>query len=78
MPKMDINFRNVLSTKEHGCDMREAQKMQLIEKREQWELVSYVSNTMHVLRSLLKALDYMHSQALVHLDNKISYILRSR
>ena len=68
---MDINFRNVLSTKEHGC--LKHMKMQLVEKREQWELV--LVNTKHVLRSVLKALDYMHSQGLVHRDIKASNIL---
>ena len=71
MAKMDINFRNVLSTKEHGC--LKHMKMQLVEKREQWELV--LVNTKHVLRSVLKALDYMHSQGLVHRDIKASNIL---
>ena len=71
MNKMDINFRNVLSTKEHGC--LKHMKMQLIEKREQWECV--LNNTKHVLRSVLKALDYMHSQGLVHRDIKASNIL---
>ena len=69
MPKMDINFRNVL--KEHGY--LKHMKMQLAEKREQWELV--LVNTKHVLRSVLKALDYMHSQGLVHRDIKASNIL---
>ena len=71
MPKMDINFRNVLSTKQHGC--LKHIKMQLVEKREQWELV--LTNVKHVLRSVLKALDYMHSQGLVHRDIKASNIL---
>ena len=71
MPKMDINFRIVLSTKDHGC--LKHIKMQLVEKREQWELV--LNNVKHVLRSVLKALDYMHSQGLVHRDIKASNIL---
>ena len=71
MPKMDINFENVLPTKEHGC--LKHIKMQLVEKREQWELV--LTNVKHVLRSVLKALDYMHSQGLVHRDIKASNIL---
>ena len=69
MPKMGISFRNVLE--KHGC--LKHMKMQLIEKREQWELV--LVNTKHVLRSVLKALDYMHSQGLVHRDIKASNIL---
>ena len=52
MPKMDINFRNVLLTKEHGC--LKHMKMQLLEKREQWEVV--LVNVKHVLRSVLKAI----------------------
>ena len=71
MPKMDINFRNVLSTKRHGC-LKHIQ-MQLVEKREQWELI--LTNVKHVLRSVLKALDYMHSQGLRHRDIKASNIL---
>ena len=69
MPKMDIDFRSAL--KEHGC-LKEM-KMQLVEKREQWELV--LVNTKHVLRSVLKAIDYMHSQGLVHRDIKARNIL---
>jgi len=48
-------------------------KMELVEKREQWELV--LVNVKHVLRSVLKALDYMHSQGLAHKDIKASNIL---
>ena len=47
--------------------------LQLVEKREQWEVV--LVNVKHVLRSVLKALDYMHSQGLVHTDIKASNIL---
>ena len=71
MPMMDINFRNVLSNIEHGC--LKHIKMQLLEKREQWELV--LVNVKHVLKSVLKALDYMHSRGLVHRDVKASNIL---
>ncbi len=71
MPKMDINFRNVLSTGDHGC--LKHIKMQLVEKRKQWETV--LDNTKHVLKSVLNALDYMHSQGLVHRDIKASNIL---
>ena len=66
MQKMDINFRNVLSTKDHGC--LKHLKMKLAEKRDQWETV--LLNVKHVLRSVLKALDYMHEQGLVHRDVK--------
>ena len=66
MQKMDINFRNVLSTKDHGC--LKHLKMKLVEKRDQWETV--LLNVKHVLRSVLKALDYMHGQGLVHRDVK--------
>ncbi|XP_065920931.1 uncharacterized protein [Dysidea avara] len=71
MQKMDINFRNVLSTKDHGC--LKHLKMKLVEKRDQWETV--LLNVKHVLRSVLKALDYMHGQGLVHRDVKASNIL---
>ena len=66
MQKMDINFRNVLSTKDHGC--LKHLKVKLVEKRDQWETV--LLNVKHVLRSVLKALDYMHGQGLVHRDVK--------
>ena len=71
MPKMDTDFENVITNEGHGC--LKHMKMQLVEKREQWELV--LINTKHVLRSVLKALDYMHSQGLVHRDIKASNIL---
>ena len=71
LPMMDTDFGNVIITEGYGC--LKHMKMQLVEKREQWELV--LVNTKHVLRSVLKALDYMHSQGLVHRDIKASNIL---
>ena len=71
LAKMDTDFDNVITTEGHGC--LKHMKMQLVEKRDQWELV--LVNTKHVLRSVLKALDYMHTQGLVHRDIKASNIL---
>ena len=71
MPKMDKSFRDVLLTLEHGC--LKHMKMQPLEKREMWEMVLF--NVKHVLNSALEALDYMHSQGLVHRDIKASNIL---
>lgn len=69
MTKCDVDFRNVISTKEHGC--LKHLKMQLAEQHSTWELV--MVNIKYVIRSVLKALDYMHSQGLVHRDVKGMY-----
>ena len=66
MTKMNMDFRSVISTKEHGC--LKHLKLQLVEQRNLWELV--MVNVKYVLRSVLKALDYMHNQGLVHRDVK--------
>ncbi|XP_065920927.1 uncharacterized protein [Dysidea avara] len=71
MQKMDINFRNILSSKDHGCLTHF--KMKVVEKKDQWETV--LLNIKHVLRSVLKALDYIHGQGLIHRDVKASNIL---
>ncbi len=74
MPKMDINLRNLLSRKEHGC--LKHIKAQLRERIPLWDQV--LRNTKHILKSVLKALDYMHNQALVQRDVKASNILIKR
>ena len=66
MNKLDMDFRSVISTKEHGC--LKHLKLQLSEQRNVWEVV--MVNVKYVLRSVLRALDYMHSQGLVHRDVK--------
>ena len=71
MPKTDINFRNVLTTREHGC--LKHIKNELVNNRERWHLV--LGNVKYVLKGVLKALEYMHSQGLVHRDIKASNIL---
>ena len=69
MPKigMGVNLKNVLSTTEHGC--LKYLKTQQVEK---WELI--LLNVKHILRSVLKALSYMHSQGFVHNNVKGIYI----
>ena len=68
MPKMDMSFKDVLSTKEDNC--LKYMKMQLIEKGQQltWGIV--LVNVKHLLKSVLEALKYMHSQQKVHYDIK--------
>jgi len=66
MTKCDMNFRSVLSTKEHGC--LKHLKLQLSEQRDVWQLV--MVNVKYVLRSILQGLDYMHCNGLVHRDVK--------
>ena len=61
-----MDFRSVISTKEHGC--LKHLKLQLSEQRNMWEVV--MVNVKYVFRSVLKALDYMHNQGLVHRDVK--------
>ena len=71
MTKCDMDFRSVISTKEHGC--LKHLKLQLSDQHDAWQLV--MVNVKYVLRSVLKALDYMHKQGLVHRDVKASNIL---
>jgi len=66
MTKYDMDFRSVLSTKEHGC--LKHLKLQLSEQRDVWQLV--MVNVKYVLRSVLKGLEFMHHQGLVHHDVK--------
>ena len=66
MTKCDMDFRSVISTKDHGC--LKHLKLQLSDQRDVWQLV--MVNVKYVLRSVLKALEYMHKQGLVHRDVK--------
>ena len=69
MPKMELSFADVLSTREGGC--LKYMKVQLIDRREQWELV--LLNVRHILKSVLEALKYMHSRNFVHCKIKGVY-----
>ena len=66
MTKCDMDFRSVISTKEHGC--LKHLKMQLSNQRDVWQLA--MVNVKYVLRSVLKGVDYMHKLGLVHRDVK--------
>ena len=69
-----MDFISVISTKEHSY--LKHLKLQLNDQRNVWEVV--MVNVKYVLRSALKALDYMHNQGLVHRDVKgtnCSYII---
>ena len=60
MPEMDIDFRRLLLS--NACGSLKDIKMQLAVQ--DWQLV--MLNVKHVLRSVLKALHYMHSQGYTH------------
>ena len=66
MSKLDMNFKSVISTKEHGC--LKHLKLQLSDQRTVWKVVMVTIK--YVLRSVPRALDYMHNQGLVHHDVK--------
>lgn len=70
MLKMDVSFRDVLSTREDGCLKR--MKTELTKKVERWALV--LVNIQYILRLVLGALGYIHSQKLVHCEIKGLYI----
>ena len=69
MLKMDMSFRDVLSTREDGCLKR--MKTELTKKVERWALV--LVNVQYILRLVLGALGYIHSQKLVHCEIKGLY-----
>ena len=73
MTKCDIDFRSVISTKQHGCLKHLKLQLAQSEKRDEWQLV--MRNLIYVFRSVLNALAYMHKQGLVHRDVKASNIL---
>ena len=66
MTKCDMDFRSVISTKEHGC--LKHLKLQLSNQHDVWQLV--MVNVKYVLKSVLKAIHYMHKLGLVHRDVK--------
>ena len=61
-----MDFRSVISTKEHSY--LKHFKWQLSDQQNMWEVVMVTIK--YVLRSVPKALDYMHNQGLVHHDVK--------
>ena len=60
MPEMDIDFRKLLLSNE--CGSLKDVKMQTV--IQDWKHV--MANVKHVLRSVLKALQYLHSQGYSH------------
>ena len=66
MTKCDMDLRNVISTKQQGC--LKHLKLQLVEHPNAWEVA--VVNMKYILRSLLKAIEYMYDLGLVHRDVK--------
>ena len=60
MPKMGVNFKNVLSANQHGC--LKYFKANLVDK--DWALV--LLNVKHIMKSILQALLYMNLQGVLH------------
>ena len=57
---------SVISTKQHGC--LKHLKLQLVEHPNAWEVT--VVNMKYILRSLLRAIEYIQKLGLVHRDVK--------
>ena len=68
MPKVGVNFKNVLSANLHGC--LKYLKASLVD--DDWALV--LLNVKHILKSVLNALHYMNSRGVVYNNIKGIYI----
>ena len=56
MTKMSVNLKKVLTANRDGC-------LEYYKRQEQWGLV--LCNISHILKCVLKAVKYMHSQGVV-------------
>ena len=61
MTKMDVNLKKALSANQDGC-------LRYFKRKEQWEMV--LCNTKHILKCVLKAINYMRSQGVALKDIK--------